>query len=225
MFENQFSRAFSWGKSAQYFVAIIITLIISELVERIPLFSTTEIFSGLNSAELLNFLTKMAVLVLFFTFTKHASNALRGIGNGVSFLRRIAIPVAVLIIVCVAQESIESILAPYLTYTGKSLLIIISSLAVLSAAVWVIVAGYRYSPMLFEFFVALGQKTRSLLRSFTRERTCPACSAPVKDAVNYCPGCGNDLELDRCKNCDAKMGVTAKYCGQCGHPRKEAKAA
>lgn len=225
MFENQFSRAFSWGKSAQYFVAIIITLIISELVERIPLFSKTEIYRELTSAELVGFLTTMAVLVLFFTFTKHASNALRGIGNGVSFLRRIAIPVAALIIVCVAQESIGSILAPYLNSTGKTLLIIISSLAVLSAAVCVIVAGYQYSPMLFELFVTLGQKIRSLLRSIAIERTCPACSAPVKDAVKYCPVCGNDLELNRCKNCDAKMGVSAKYCGQCGHPRKEVKAA
>jgi hypothetical protein len=112
MLENQSSRAFSWGKSAQYFIAIIITQIIGELVERIPLFSNTEIFRELTLAELVNFSTKMAVLALFFVFTKHASNALRGIGNGVSFLRRIAIPVAALIIVCVAQESIGAILAP-----------------------------------------------------------------------------------------------------------------
>ena len=221
MLENQSSRAFSWGKSAQYFIAIIITLIIGELVERIPLFSNTEIFRELTSAELVNFLTKMAVLALFFVFTKHASNALRGIGKGVSFLRRIAIPVAALIIVCVAQESIGAILAPYLDSTGKTLLIIISSLAVLSAAVWVILAGYQYSPMLFEFFVALGQKIRSLLHGIAIERTCPACSAPVRGAVKYCPVCGNDLEPKRCKNCDEEMAVSAKYCGQCGHPRKD----
>ncbi len=221
MLENQSSRAFSWGKSAQYFIAIIITLIIGELVERISLFSNTEIFRGLTSAELVNFLTKMAVLALFFAFTKHASNALRGIGNGVSFLRRIAVPVAALIIVCVAQESIGAILAPYLDSTGKTLLIIISSLAVLSAALWVILAGYRYSPMLFEFFVALGQKIRSLLHGIATERTCPACSAPVRGAVKYCPVCGNDLELKRCKNCDEEMAVSAKFCGQCGYPRKD----
>jgi hypothetical protein len=221
MLENQSSRAFSWGKSAQYFIAIIITLIIGELVERISLFSNTEIFRGLTSAELVNFLTKMAVLALFFMFTKHVSIALRGIGNGVSFLRRIAVPVAALIIICVAQESIGAILAPYLDSTGKTFLIIISSLAVLSAALWVILAGYRYSPMLFEFFVALGQKIRSLLHGIATERTCPACSAPVRGAVKYCPVCGNDLELKRCKNCDEEMAVSAKYCGQCGHPRKD----
>ena len=225
MLENQSSRAFSWGKSAQYFIAIIITLIIGELVERISLFSKTEIFRGLTSADLVNFFTKMAFLVLFFLFTKQVSIALRGIGNGVSFLRRIAIPVAALIIVCVAQESIGSILAPYLNSTGKTLLIIISSLAVLSAAVWVILAGYRYSPMLFGFFVTLAQKIRSLFRGITIERTCPACSAPIRSAMKYCPVCGNDLELNRCKNCDAKMAVLAKYCGQCGHPRNEVKAA
>ena len=221
MLENQSSRAFSWGKSAQYFIAIIISLIIGELVERIPLFSNTEIFRGLTSAQLVNFSTKMAVLALFFVFTKHASNALGGSGNAVAFLRRIAIPVAALIIVCVAQDSIGTILAPYLDSTGKTLLIIISSLAVLSAALWVILAGYRYSPMLFNFFVALGQKIRSLLRDNTVVRTCPACAAPVKGAEKYCLVCGNDLELKRCKNCDAEMAVLAKYCGQCGHPRED----
>jgi len=217
--ENQSSWTFSWRKSAQYFIAIIITLIIGELVERIPLFSNTEIFRGLTSAELVNFSTKIAVLGLFFVFTKHASNALSGSGNGVSFLRRIAIPVAALIIVCVAQESIGAILSPYLGSTGKTLLIIISSLAVLSAALWVIFAGYRYSPMLFDFFVALGQKIRSLLPG-NAERTCPDCAAPVKGAEKYCLVCGSDLELKRCKNCDAEMAVLAKYCGQCGHPRE-----
>ncbi|MFZ2168006.1 MAG: zinc ribbon domain-containing protein [Methylococcaceae bacterium] len=225
MLENQSSRSFSWGKSAQYFIAIIITLIIAELVERISLFSNTKIFRELTSAELVDFLTTMVVLALFFIFTKHVSNALRGIGNGVSFLRRIAIPVAALIIVCVAQESIRSIFAPYLDSTGKTVLIIVSSLAVLSAAVWVILAGYRYSPMLFDFFVTLGQKIRSLFRGIAIEKTCPACSAPIRGAVKYCPVCGNDLELKRCNYCDAKMAVSAKYCGQCGQPRNEVKIA
>ncbi len=224
MLENQSSRTSSWGKSAQYFIAIIITLIIGELVQRISLFSNTEIYKGLTSAELVNFLTIMVVLALFFIFTKHASNALRGIGDGVSFLRRIVIPVAALIIVCVAQDSIRSILAPYLDATGKTLLIIISSLAVLSAAIWVILAGYRYSPMLFEFIVRQGQKIRSLLRGISLERTCPACSSHISGAVNYCPFCGNDLELNRCKNCDANMAASAKYCGQCGQPRNKVEA-
>ena len=221
MLENQSPRALLWVKSAQYFIAIIITLIIGELVERIPLFSNTEIYTGLTSADLVNFATKIAVLVLFFLFTKHACNASIGGGNAVSFLRRVAIPVAALIIVCVAQKSIGEILTPYLGATGKTLLTIISSLAVLSAALWVVIAGYRYSPMLFDFFVALGQKVRSLLPVNALDRTCPACAAPVKGAEKYCLVCGNDLELNRCKHCDAEIAVSAKYCGQCGHSRKE----
>jgi len=221
MLENQSSRTFSWGKSAQYFIAIIITLMIGELVERIPLFSDTEIFSGLTSAELVNFSTKMAVLALFFVFTKHASNALGGSGNAVAFLRGIAIPLAALIIVCVAQDSIGAILAPYLGPTGKSALIIASSLAVLSAALWVIFAGYQYSPMLFVFFVALVCKIRSLLPDNAVKRICPACAAHLEGTMKYCPVCGNNLELKRCKNCDADMAESAKYCDQCGHPRED----
>jgi hypothetical protein len=224
MLENQSSRASSWGKSAQYFIAILFTLIIGNLLQRISLFSSTEIVRGLTSAVLVNFLTEMAVLVLFFAFTKQISNALRGISNSVSFLRRIAVPSAVLIIACVAQSSIGSILAPFLSPVGKTVFIIIATLAVLSAAVWVIFTGYRYSPMLFQLLASLGHKIRSSLRDITQERTCPACSAPVRGSVKYCPVCGSGFELERCKNCDEKMAVLAKYCGRCGHPRDEAKS-
>ncbi|MDD5460976.1 MAG: zinc ribbon domain-containing protein [Methylococcales bacterium] len=224
MLENQSSRVFSWGKSAQFFIAILITLIIGSFLQRISLFSSTEIVSGLTSAALVNFLTEMAVLVLFFAFAKHISNALRGIGNSVSFLRRIAIPLAVLIIICIAQSSIGSILAPFLSPAGKTLFIIIASVAVLSAAVWVIFTGYRYSPMLFQFLASLGHKIRSSLHGITLEKTCPACSAPVRGSIKYCPVCGSGFELERCKNCDEKMAVSAKYCGRCGHPRDEAKS-
>ncbi|MGZ8238065.1 MAG: zinc ribbon domain-containing protein [Methylobacter sp.] len=221
MLENQTSLTFSWGKPVQYLIAIIITLMIGEIVETIPLFSTTEVFRGLTSSELVSFSTNIAVLVLFFLFTKHAINALVGSGDAVIFLRRLAIPVAVLIIVCIAQQSIGAIITPYLGSTGKTVLILISSLAVLSAALWVIIAGYRYSPMLFDFFAALVEKIRSLIPGNAVERKCPACAVPVKGAEKYCLACGNDLELKRCKNCDAEMAESAKYCGQCGHPRQE----
>jgi hypothetical protein len=190
------------------------------VLESIPLFSHTFLFRGLTSAELVDFATKIIVLVLFFVFTQHAINTLGGGGSGVSFIRGIALPIAALIIVIVAQESVGEILTPYLRSTGRALLTLISSLVVLAAAIWVILAGYQYSPLLFDFCIALRQKIRSRYPNNGMEKTCPACAAPVDNTVKYCPACGNGLEIKQCKNCNEEMTPSANYCGQCGNPKE-----
>lgn len=221
MFETHSTKAFSCRKAAQFFSAIIITLIIGNVVATIPLFSNTEIFRTLTSAELVSFMTKMAVLVFVFIFTKHAINALDGTGNGVSFLRGIAVPTASLIIVAVAQESIREILNPFLGATGNALLTFLSSLIVFVAAWWVIYAGYQHSPLLFDFFVSTGRKFRSRVIGNSIGKTCFNCGNVIDGLVKYCPACGVGLETRRCKNCDSELNPSGKYCGQCGHLQEE----
>lgn len=220
MVETYSSKAFSCRKAAQFFIAIIITLIIGKIVVNIPLFSNTELFRALTLAELVSFVTQMAVLVFVFIFTKHVINALEGTGSGVSFLRGIAVPVASLIIAVVAQESVREILNPFLGATGNTLLILLSSLIVFVTALWVILAGYQHSPLLFDFFVSAGKAVRSRIAGNPVGRTCFNCDYPIDNLVKYCPACGIELETGRCKNCNSALNPSAKYCGQCGHIRE-----
>jgi hypothetical protein len=221
MVETHSSKAFSCRKAAQFFIAIIITLIIGKAVANIPLFSNTELFRTLTSAELVSFVTKMAVLVFVFIFTKHAINALDGTGGGVSFLRGIAVPLASLIIVAVAQESVREILNPFLGSTGNTLLIMLSSLIVFAAALWVIFAGYQHSPLLFDFFVSIGRMVRSRTAGNPVSRTCFNCGYPIDGLVKYCPACGIELETRRCKKCNSVLNPSGKYCGQCGYLQED----
>jgi RNA polymerase subunit RPABC4/transcription elongation factor Spt4 len=220
MIENPSSPTFSYRKTVQYLIAIIIILIVGELLESIPLFSRTFLFRGLTSAELIDFAAKIIVLALFFVFIQHAINILDRNSSGVAFIRGIALPIAALIIVIVAQASVEEILTPFLRSTGRALLTFISSLVVLAAAVWVILAGYQYSPLLFDFFIALRQKIRPHYSNNGIEKTCPTCAATVESAEKYCPACGSGLEVKQCKNCHAEMNPAANYCGQCGQPQE-----
>ncbi|MDD5580093.1 MAG: zinc ribbon domain-containing protein [Methylobacter sp.] len=220
MLENQSSPAFSCRKSIQYLIAIIITLIVAELLESIPLFSHTFLFRGLTSAELINFAAKIIVLALFFVFTQYAINSLKGSGSGVAFIQGLALPVAALIIVIVAHESVEQILSPFLRSTGRAILTLISSFVVLAAGIWVILAGYQYSTRLFDWFIALRQKIRPQYPDNHMGKTCPACAAHVDNAEKYCPACGNELDIRQCKNRHAEMTPSANFCGQCGQPKE-----
>jgi RNA polymerase subunit RPABC4/transcription elongation factor Spt4 len=175
----------------------------------------------LTSAELVNFVTKMAALIFVFIFTKHSINALEGTGSGVSFLRGIAVPIASLIIITVAQESVRDLLGPFIGETGNTLLTFASSVIVLAACLWVIFTGYRCSSFLFDFFVSLSKTLRERFTENSISRTCFNCANPVDHHVKYCPVCGVELESRRCKNCHSVMSVSGKYCGQCGHLQEE----
>ena len=216
MIENQNSKAFSCRKAAQFFIAIIFTLIIGKVLAKIPLFSNTEIVSSMKSADLVGFVATMAVLVFVFMFTKHAINALEGSGNGVSFLRGITIPLASLVIVAVAQDSVRDLLNPFLGATGNSLLTLLSSLAVFLAALWVVFAGFQYSLLLYDFIVSAVKLIRSRAVSYPAGKVCSNCARPLDGQVNYCPSCGTGVETRHCKNCNAELSASAKFCGQCG---------
>ena len=216
MIENQSSKAFSCRKAAQFFIAIIFTLIIGKVLAKIPLFSNTEIVSSMKSADLVGFVATMAVLVFVFMFTKHAINALEGTGNGVSFLRGITIPLASLVIVAVAQDSVRDLLNPFLGATGNSLLTLLSSLAVFLAALWVVFAGFQYSLLLYDFIVSAVKLIRSRAVSYPAGKVCSNCARPLDGQVNYCPSCGTGVETRHCKNCNAELSASAKFCGQCG---------
>lgn len=216
MIENQNSKAFSCRKAAQFFIAIIFTLIIDKVLAKIPLFSNTEIVSSMTSADLVGFIATMAVLVFVFMFTKHAINALEGTGNGVSFLRGITIPLASLVIVAVAQDSVRDLLNPFLGATGNSLLTLLSSLAVFLAALWVVFAGFQYSLMLYDFIISAVKLVRSRAVSYPAGRVCSHCARPLDSLEKYCPACGTGVETRHCKNCNAELNASAKFCGQCG---------
>jgi hypothetical protein len=218
MIENQNSKAFSCRKAAQFFIAIIFTLIFGKVLAKIPLFSNTEIVSSMTSADLVGFVATMAVLVLVFMFTKHAINALEGSGNGVSFLRGITIPLASLVIVAVAQDSVRDLLNPFVGATGNSLLTLLSSLVVFLAALWVVFAGFQHSLLLYDFIVSVLKVLRSRAASYPAERLCSSCAQPLDGFVKYCPACGKGVETRQCKSCNAELGDAAKFCGQCGHP-------
>jgi hypothetical protein len=217
MIENQNSKAFYCRKAAQFLIAIIFTLIIGKVLAKIPLFSSTEIVSSMTSADLVGFIATMAVLVFVFMFTRHAINALEGTGNGVSFLRGIAIPVASLVIVAVAQASIRGLLNPFVGATGNSLLTLLSSLTVFLAALWVVAAIFQHSLLLYDFIVSGLNLIRSRALSYPAGRVCSHCARPLDSLVKYCPACGTGVEMRQCKNCNAELNASAKFCGQCGH--------
>jgi hypothetical protein len=221
MGETYSSRAFYFRRAVQFLIAIIITLIMGKVVASLPLFSATQIAGTLTSAELIGFVTKMAVLVFVFIFTKHAINALDGTGNGVSFLRGIAMPAASLIIVAIAQESVREILDPFLDSSWNGLLTLLSSLIVFATALWVIFVGYRLSPLLFDFFISMGRAISSRIASNSSGKTCYNCANRIDDRAKYCPACGIGLEIRLCKNCNSELNSPGKYCSQCGVLRDE----
>jgi len=216
MVEKLQTKSIACRKAVQYLVAIIVTLIIGKLVADIPLFANTVLFHSLTSGELVSFVTKMAVLVLIFVFTRSVINAMDGNGSGVSFLRGIAVPLASLLIVVIAQQSIRDLLSPFLETPGNSILTMFSSAAVFATAFWLIYAFYRYSPLLFDYVMFLGKELRSQVTGTPSTRTCLNCGCPLADHAKYCPSCGTEFSEMRCRHCHAMMFLPAKYCSQCG---------
>ncbi|NOT11010.1 MAG: zinc ribbon domain-containing protein [Methylococcaceae bacterium] len=216
MVESLSSNAISCRKAVQSLIAIVMILIVGKVVVSIPLFSNTEIFASLTSAKLVNFVTTMAILAFVFIFTKHTLNALEGTGHGVSFLRGITIPVASLIIVTVAQNSVRELLNPFVGDTGNTLLTLFSSLVVFVAAVWVVFAGYQHSLLLFDWFISVGRLIRARFANYPSGRICPNCAASADALAKFCPDCGTGFETRYCNNCHTELSSAGKYCGQCG---------
>jgi RNA polymerase subunit RPABC4/transcription elongation factor Spt4 len=126
-----------------------------------------------------------------------------------------------LIIAAVAQESVREILNPFLGETGNGLVILLSSLIVFGAALWVIFAGFQLSPLLFDFFITTGRALRSRIGANPVGKTCYNCANVIDKQVKYCPSCGIGLETRRCKNCNAELSPSGKYCGQCGYLQED----
>lgn len=46
---------------------------------------------------------------------------------------------------------------------------------------------------------------------------CPECGSEIDETMRYCPSCGHDLKVTKCKSCGEPVKDDAAFCHKCGN--------
>ena len=89
----------SFRRAAQFLVTIVLILLVGKFISWIPVMTRVALFDSITLAEIIWFVTKLTALVFFFIFARYLAYAIPNKGGVLLFLRGVAEPLTVLIIV------------------------------------------------------------------------------------------------------------------------------
>ncbi len=205
------------NRAAQYFITILIVLLIGYLISRLPIMSHLEIARRISAAGIVIFFTKLAGLVLFYLFATRAISALPKQGGGFCFIRAIMVPGTLLVIVIIGQAILWQVLAPFMGMAGKKIYLSIAIALIILVGIWFAWVSYQNSPHLIDST----QRVKKLIPELTtlHASACPECGQMSSRSAKFCGHCGHPKHRDlKCAKCGAGMSSDQKFCQHCGQP-------
>ena len=135
---NLLSQADSPGhKAVQYLLAIVTILIMGKLITVIPVMDRLQLLDTYRAAEIVWFCAKISALALFYYFARFFIAAVPNNGSFLSFLRNIAAPLTILLIVILGQELLWQILAPFVHGIGKKIYFSLAILLIIAISQYI----------------------------------------------------------------------------------------
>lgn len=187
--DTQVSKDWSW--IGRYVAVIVVSLILGAAIGSMDLFAKTFVVTGkLSAAHLVRFLGYGVALAALWMLGQRATMALQQHGGRWSFVQHLILPVVTLIVVSSAYSVTLLIVKPLLDLTLTNIYNWIFIIAILSCAVWVIMAVLGQSAPLTEAFTSAAER----LGATSKSKACAACGAQNDVAAKFCKQCGKSLD-------------------------------
>ena len=181
-----------WGWLVQYGSGIIFALLLGTILGSISLFQETSLGdTKLTASRIVQFMGYGSALLLLWLLGQRVAMELPDEGKGSSFLRQVIIPLITLVVVSSGYKVLWLLVGPFLGSTGKTIYNWAFVVGIVGAALWLAVAWFRHSPLLFESLQELEQMGKRSARQ--PSLACPECGVPVAAGVEYCGKCGKRI--------------------------------
>lgn len=180
------------GWLVQYGSGIILALLLGAILGSIPLFKETSLGNTkLTASRMVQFLGYGSALLLLLLLGRRVAVELPEEGKGAFFLRQVITPLVTLVVVSAGYNVLWLLGGPFLGSTGKTIYNWTFVVGIVGAALWLAVAWFRHSPLLFESLQEFERK--GTLSAPRRSFTCPQCGLPVPAGMEFCGKCGKRI--------------------------------
>ena len=202
-------------RAAQLFITIIIILLLGKLITLVPVMQQLQIANTYTAAEIIWFLAKIISLVVFFLFARNLIEAIPNNGGALSFLRGVAEPLTVLLIVIMGQALLWQMLAPFVDDLGKTVYNSAAIILIVCVSIWFVLSAYRHSLYLVDAM----RKVSGILSRFIPQQqiNCDQCHAEISTNASFCSQCGHKIQKTLCcSECGEGISDEQSYCQNCG---------
>jgi hypothetical protein len=179
-------------RAAQLFITIVIILVVGKLITLVPVMHQLQLADTFKAAEVIWFLAKLAALIMFFLFARYLIEAIPNNGGTLSFVKGIAEPLTVLLIVIMGQALLWQLLVPFVDGVGRTVYYSAAIILIVCASVWFVLSAYRNALYIVDAVKKIGE---TLSRFIPQQKiVCAKCHAEISTNANYCNQCGHKIE-------------------------------
>lgn len=179
-------------RAAQLFITIVIILVVGKLITLVPVMHQLQLADTFNAAEVIWFLAKLAALIMFFLFARYLIEAIPNNGGTLSFVKGIAEPLTVLLIVIMGQALLWQLLVPFVDGVGRTVYYSAAIILIVCVSVWFVLSAYRNALYIVDAVKKIGE---TLSRFIPQQKiVCAQCHAEISTNANYCNQCGHKIE-------------------------------
>jgi hypothetical protein len=179
-------------RAAQLFITIVIILVVGKLITLVPVMHQLQLADTFKAAEVIWFLAKLAALIMFFLFARYLIEAIPNNGGTLSFVKGIAEPLTVLLIVIMGQALLWQLLVPFVDGVGRTVYYSAAIILIVCASVWFVLSAYRNALYIVDAVKKIGE---TLSRFIPQQKiVCAQCHAEISTNANYCNQCGHKIQ-------------------------------
>jgi hypothetical protein len=179
-------------RAAQLFITIVIILVVGKLITLVPVMHQLQLADTFNAAEVIWFLAKLAALIMFFLFARYLIEAIPNNGGTLSFVKGIAEPLTVLLIVIMGQALLWQLLVPFVDGVGRTVYYSAAIILIVCVSVWFVLSAYRNALLIVDAVKKIGE---TLSRFIPQQKiVCAQCHAEISTNANYCNQCGHKIQ-------------------------------
>jgi hypothetical protein len=207
-------------RAAQLFITIVIILVLGKLITLVPVMHQLQLADTFKAADIIWFLAKLAALVVFFLFARYSIEAIPNNGGTLSFVRGIAEPLTVLLIVIMGQALLWQLLAPFVDGVGRTIYNSTVIILIVCISVWFVLKAYRHALYIMDAVMKVGGILSRLIPQ--QKIVCDQCHAEISTNANFCNQCGHKIQKSLCcSECGEAISEGQRYCQNCGSTLSE----
>ena len=205
----------SFRQAAQLFITIVIILLLGKLITLVPVMQELQIAHTFNAGEVIWFLAKLTSLVVFIFFAHFLIEAIPNNGGTLSFVKGIAEPFTVLLIVIMGQALLWQMLSPFVDAAGRTVYNSAAIILIVCVSIWFVLRAYRHSLYIVN---ALREVSGILSRFIPKQQImCDQCHAKISTNATFCSQCGHKMQKPLCcPECGKRISDDQNNCQNCG---------
>ena len=202
-------------RAAQLFITIIIILLLGKLITLVPVMEQIRIADTFTAAEIIWFLAKVISIVVFFLFARYLIQAIPNDGGTLSFVKGVAEPLTMLLIVIMGQALLWQMLEPFVDAVGMTVYNSAAIILIVCVSIWFVLRAYQHSLYIVDSI----RKVSGILSRFIPQQQiiCDQCHAEISTNATFCSQCGHEMQKALCcSECGEGISVGQSYCQGCG---------